>query len=491
MRLSATYAVWLWILPLGGCASMQPGLGFDNVQENVAGRTGMRIHWNTGSAADQEVANAIDALPEHGLTAEDAVQIALLNNHELNAVYEELDLAQADLVQAGLLRNPVLSGEFRFSTGGGSGSGVVLDMTQDFVSLLYAPLRKGRAEAAFEQAKLRVTASVVDVASEVRSAFYEYQAMEQMRELRGTVADATAASYDLAKRLRAAGNNRDLDVTNERDLYEQAKIDLALAEEDVVQARERVNALMGVWGKQTEWSAPKRLPAMPNEESYANSLERRAIEASLDLGIARREIEVAARSLGIARPFAWLTDLEAGGAAERDLDGAWSVGPSLSLPLPLYDQGQGAIGKAQAQLRQANEHYFARAVEVRSRVRAAQSALLSARDRARYYEQIILPLREQLVSQTQLQYNAMQVSAFQLLEAKRRQISAGAEYVEALRDYWIDRCRLEQILNGRLVPIESAGVRTTAALRHTGLSEETGRPLEHRHTGPRPIASPE
>src|SRR5262249_28066252 len=159
-----------------------------------------------------------------------------------------------------------------------------------------------------------------------------------------------------------------------------------------------LNALMGVWGAQTTWTSAMRLPAVPDSEIPAVGLERRAIESSLDLAVARRDIEIAARSLGIADPYGWLTDAEIGLAPEREIEGGiWSVGPSLSLPIPLFDQGQGAIGKAQAQLRQATEHFYARAVEIRSRVRAAYSVLASSHDRARYYEGVIVPLRGQLV----------------------------------------------------------------------------------------------
>jgi len=451
-----------------GCAAMKPGMGFDDaggVREGVADRTGLKVHWNSGSKEDAEAAAAVNSLLEQSLTADQAVQVALLNNHELQAVYEELNLAQADVVQAGLLRNPVFSGEVRFATSGG-GTTVVLDLAQDFVSLLYAPLRTGRAEAAFEAAKLHVTAVVVDMAGEVRSAFYEYQAAEQAREMRSTVLAGTQASFELARRLRAAGNTRELDVLNEQDLYEQARVDLALAEEVVVQARERLNALMGLWGGQTSWRAEAMLPSLPAEDPSPESVERRAIEQSLDLGIARREIEIAARALGIAKPFGWLTDTEVGVAAERDGDGSWSVGPSFSLPVPLFDQGQGAVGKAQAQLRQASERYHARAVEVRSRVRAAHSVVLSARARARYYQEVILPQRQRIVEETQLQYNGMQVSTFQLLQVKRNQVEAGASFIEALRDYWVARTRLEQIMGGRLTVLEGTGPSSPGSRSH-------------------------
>ena len=442
---------------LCGCASMKPGMGFDDVQRTVSERSGARVHWNTGSEADAEVNAAIESMLEQELTADEAVQIGLLNNRDLQALYEELNIAQADLVQAGLLRNPIFSGQVRFATTG-SGTGVELDVAQDFISLLWLPLQKARAEASFEAAKVRVTAAVLDAAFATRMAFYDYQAAEQTREMRATVLEATSASYDLAKRLRQAGNNRDLDVSNERALYEQSKVNLAAAEALTINLRERVNALMGLWGAQTQWRAATRLPDLPEQQQSTDSIERQAIEASLDLALLRRETEVAARALGIAKPFGWLDDAEIGVAAEREVEGDWSVGPSLALPIPLFDQGQASVGRAQAQLRQAAERYIARAVEIRARVRAAHSAVMSAYDLARYYQHIILPLRQQIIDETQLQYNAMQVSPFELLQAKRDQIDAGAEYIMALRDYWQARAAFDQILDGRMTPFERSAI---------------------------------
>lgn len=454
MRTTTTLTATLALALLAGCAGLKPGLGFDDVSKSISERAGVRPHWNNGSKEDQEARDAVAALLQRELTADEAVQVALLNNHELQAVYEELNLAQADIVQAGLLRNPVFSGEIRFATSGG-GTGVVLDVAQDFVSLLSMPLRKGRAEAAFEAAKVRVTAAVLDAGFGVRTAFYDYQAAEQTREMRATVLEATSASYELAKRLRAAGNFRELDVLNERTLYEQSKIDLAAAESHVVATREHLNAMMGLWGGQTQWHAAAHLPALPDQVSPAEGLEGKAVAASLDLALLRREAEVAARSAGIAKPFAWLDGADVGAAAERETDGQWSVGPSLALPIPLFDQGQATIGAAEARYRQAAERTIARAIEIRSRVRAAHAGVVAAHDRGRYYEKVILPLHQRTVDETQLHYNAMQVSAFQLLQARRDQVNAGAEYVASIHDYWEAQAALDQILAGRMTPFES------------------------------------
>ncbi len=459
---------------LSGCATMKPGLGFDDVRSQVSERAGVRTHWNNGTLADDEARAAVASLLEAELTADAAVQLALLNNHELQAVYEGLSIAQADVVQAGLLRNPVFSGEVRFASGGG-GTAVVLDVAQDFVSLLSMPLRRGRAEASFEAAKLRVTAGVLDMAYEVRTAFFDYQAAEQSRDMRRTVLEATAASYDLATRLRAAGNNRELDVLRERTFYEQSRLELAQAETAASRERERMNSLMGLWGEPSaRWRASARLPALPDEAISLEGLESRAIGASLDLAILRREAEIAARSAGIARPFAWLDETQVGIAGERETEGGWSVGPSVALPIPLFDQGQATIGEAQARYRQASERLVARAVEIRARVRAAHGDVLAAQQRVRFYEGVILPLRSQIIEQTQLQNNAMQVSAFELLQAKRDQITAGGEYVGALHDYWRARATLDSLIQGRMRSFQEAASSGESTTMTPGSSGDGG-----------------
>jgi cobalt-zinc-cadmium efflux system outer membrane protein len=57
---------------------------------------------------------------------------------------------------------------------------------------------------------------------------------------------------------------------------------------------------------------------------------------------------------------------------------------------------------------------------------------------------------ERIVNEVQLQYNAMQLGAFELLRAREQQIRTAIAYIETLRDYWLARTDLDQILSGRL-----------------------------------------
>jgi len=438
-----------------GCARMSPGLGFDEVSQGVHSRLGAAPRWNRGTREDAEAQRALAMLLARELTADAAVQIALLNNRDLQATYEELDIAQADLVRAGLLRNPVFSGELRFDTEGG-GTGIGLDIAQDFLSLLTMSLRRSAASAGFEATKARVTAEVVRTAFETRAAFHEYQAAEEIAGLRETVVQATAASAELARRVREAGNTPELDLLGEQVLHEQAQLDLENASADAAQARERLNVLMGVWGEDTRWRAAARLPELGAGDDMPFDAERLAIAASLDLVEARALVDQTAISARLARPVAWLDGAEAGATAEREVEGGWSVGPTVSVPIPVFDLGGAARGEAAARLRQAANRYYATAVRVRASTRAAVAAVEWARARVLQHQTVILPLHERIVQQAQLQYNAMQISGFQLLQTKRDHIAAGVSSIEALRDYWTARASLDRLIAGAPAALEGA-----------------------------------
>lgn len=127
--------------------------------------------------------------------------------------------------------------------------------------------------------------------------------------------------------------------------------------------------------------------------------------------------------------------------------------------------------------RQSEARFRALAVKVRSEVRRARNHMLSARARVEYYRKVLLPLRGTIVEQTQLEYNAMLVGVFQLLQAKQAEIEAGRGYIEALRDYWIARAELEHAVGGRL---QDSSVGTS----RDGKTKTESRPNQTDHNTP-------
>jgi outer membrane protein, heavy metal efflux system len=442
---------WVVVLlfSLTGCASVNLNAGFPEVSALVEERYATSIVWNNGTELDKEAAEKLRSLLQRNLTADSAVQIAMLNNRDLQAIYADLGVAQADLVQAGLFRNPVLDAAVFFPLSGVRPD-FQLSVVFSFLDALYVPLRKRVAAAAFEEVKLRVTGAVLDFAAQVRTAFYTHQANGQMLELRQAVVQALTASLEVSRRLHEAGNISDLDLARDRALAESSKLALRSAEIAERQSREQLNGLMGAWGEQIGWSIDQRLPDIPAQELQLDGIERVVLERSIDLSHARQRIIAAGQQVGYDRATALFPEMDIGGGAEREGEEAWKVGPSLAVPIPLFDQGQARIGRAIAEMRRAQQEYYALAVRIRSTARAVQDRVRGAQDRALYYRDILLPLHERIVNEAQLQYNAMQIGILQLLRDRQQQIETGVAYVEALREYWFARADLAQISSGRL-----------------------------------------
>jgi outer membrane protein, heavy metal efflux system len=446
MKTIRNFGLLLSVGALAGCAHVDPNPAFADLARTVHLRTGKRVQWNRGSAEDAQAQSAVASLLGRPLTADSAVQIALLNNHSLQATYEELGIAQADLVEAGLLRNPIFTFEKRFP-----GQALEADLFKEFIDLLLLPLRKRIAAAQFEAAKLRVSHEVLMTAAEVRAAFYEHQGDQQLVDLRKTVADATERSAETALKMHEAGNLRDLDLASEQATNAQAKIELARTQANAVASREKLNKLMGAFGAQTNWTVTPRLPQVPSSDISISHLESRAIQQRLDLAAARQQFVAEARARGIARAEAILQGAEIGGHYEHEVEGSvHSIGPSVNVPIPIFNQGQPASARANAKMRQAEQRYLALAAEIRSDVRAARDKMLLARRQVDYFKSTALPMRTRVTEESQLQYNAMQITPFQLLQAKQEEVKTGADSIEALRDYWVARAELEKAVGGSL-----------------------------------------
>jgi cobalt-zinc-cadmium efflux system outer membrane protein len=403
-----------------------------------------------GDGESKELANAVGMLLETNLTAQSAVALALLNNRSLQAEFEEIGISQAELAQASRLRNPEIAGSWRFPDRPPGRADVEYSAAGDFLDLLTLPARKKIAARNLEQTKLRVAYEVLRLAHEVQTAFYTLQAREQFVKRLNATVQLNEAAADLSRRQYDAGNINDLELHNQQAAHAQARLDFAQARTQTRVERERLNRLLGLWGKQTDWKLADELPSLPEKELPLENLESLAVGQRLDLAAARNQAQAVGNALQLKSTTRFLPGVIVGVDTERNTDGQRVTGPTLSLELPLFDQGQPAVARLAARYRQAQRSFEALAVNVRSEVREARDALVAARDAAEYFQKILLPQRQRILRETLLQYNAMQKSSYELLAAKEREQVAERGYIETLRDYWIARGELERAVGGRL-----------------------------------------
>ncbi len=435
----------------GACVNVPKQAGYDDVARMVSERTGHKTHWDQGAPEDAEVHRRVTELLAKELTEESAIQLALINNRNLQATYEDLGIAQADLVQAGLLRNPSLGFSIRFPEGSVGTVNTELSLVEDFLDLFMLPLRKRLAAEEFEHAKLRLADQVFRLVGEVRQQYYVIQAVQQLVELRRTVLEAAQTSAELAERQQRAGNIGDLEFETERGTYQQAKLDLARDELQLELQRERFTRLLGLWGSQTDWTVSARLADLPSSENALDHLESLAIARRLDLAAARQEAQVFAQALQVAKTSRFVGAVEVGVSRSVGPEaGIRVIGPTLRLELPLFDRRQGLIRRLEAQLNQSEKRLAALSIDARSEVRVARLALLSQREVVEHYRKVLLPIRERIVGLSQQRYNAMLLGVFQLLLAKQAEVEAYRQYIESVRDYWIARAELERVAGGSL-----------------------------------------
>jgi cobalt-zinc-cadmium efflux system outer membrane protein len=439
---------------LAGCASTSPAPAFRDTARLVAERTGRHIFWNQGSTEDEAVARRLRELLSVPLTLDASVQIALLNNEDLQATYEELSLAQADLVQAGLLQNPVFGVGVSVPVAGQGvlgqalSPGFSLSVTQDFLSILLLSARKKVAASALEATKCRVGDAVIRIAFEAESAYYTLQAAEQIVAMRETILGAGEAALDLATRQHDAGNASDLDLATERAVVEQVRTDLKRSTTDVLVAREALTRIMGLWGADTEFTVPSKLPDPPPLEVPLEHQESLAIDRRLDLAAARGDLQTLSYALATAKNQRFIGAASVGAEFERSPEGYSTVGPTASIELPLFDQKQAVIARLEALVRQAKARETALAVGIRSEVRTARGRVLAARDVVDQYSKVVVPLREQVVTLSEEQYDSMLLGVYPLLVAKQAEVNAYREFIESLRDYWIARADLGRVTGG-------------------------------------------
>src|SRR5262249_3531348 len=188
-------------------------------------------------------------------------------------------------------------GDARFPDGPPSATNVELSIAQEFFDVLVISLRKKVAAIQLAKTKLGVGDSVLKLAAEVKTAFYELQAEQQLLTQLTAIKDANGAALELAQRQHEAGNINDLNLANQQGSYSQSKIDIAETTASMRGGREKLNRLMGLWGEDTNWEIGDELPSLPSTDFSLAQLESLAISQRLDLAATKAELGAIVGSL--------------------------------------------------------------------------------------------------------------------------------------------------------------------------------------------------
>jgi hypothetical protein len=432
---------------LGGCTTVAPSGGFAGAAALARERTGVEPRLARDEAAARALAHSVQAMLGAPLGMDDAVKVAVLAHPGLQASYWKVGIAQADLAQAGRLANPVLG--FKHTAGGGD---VIIErtFTVNLVKLLTMPLASTLEARRFEQVRLDVAREIEQHARATRIAWVEAVAAAQALEYARQVNAAAEASAELAGRMARTGNMNQLDLARQQVFHAEAGAALARAGNHAVSTREQLTRLLGLWGKDAQFSLPAHLPEPPAAPAQLEDVERIAIEQRLDVQAAKRDAQATAADLGLTRATRFVNVLDLGYVTQTAHDVPTARGYELTLELPLFDWGGARVARSEGVYMQAVNRVAQAAVTARSEARESYLDYRTAYDVAVHYRDHIIPLRKRISQEVLLRYNGMLLSAQDLLADSREQAGAVSGYIDALKEFWTAHANLEAALGVRL-----------------------------------------
>jgi outer membrane protein TolC len=434
------------LLVLAGCATLSDDGGFATVERLTREKAGKDVKWARSGGERDVLAQRVAGLLAGPLTVDDAVQIALLNNPGLQAEFANLGLAEADMVSAGRLPNPGFS--FK-RTRRGDEIEVERGLHFDLARLLALPLTARMEAQRFELAKGNAATAAIRLAGETRKAYFHAVAAEEAVRYMRKVRDVADASAELARRMASVGNWSRLQQAREQGFYADAALNVARAEHAAVRSREALTRLLGLWGTQTAFNLPERLPDLPKTPDDQPDIEQRAMRSRLDVIGARLEAEALAANLGLSKTTRFINVLELGVSRETSNEAPARRGYEISLELPLFDWGTTKVAKAETRYMQAVNRAAETAINARSEVRESYQGYRLSYDIARHYRDEVVPVRKRIADENLLRYNGMLIGVFDLLADARAQIGSVNSYIEALRDFWLAESELQMAMIGK------------------------------------------
>ena len=303
------------------------------------------------------------------------------------------------------------------------------------------PARTRIASDQFAQAELRAAEETLRVAAETRRAYLRAVAAREIVAALGEAKANAEASAELAGHLKQTGAVNKLDQARREVFATETDAELVGARQQAVAAREKLTRLMGLWHSDLDAYLPSALPRLPGSTRSVRAIEQNALNARVDVQMARPRWRRWRSPMGsrARRTSSMCSMPQASPRLQKDKGEkrAEGGGYELVLEVPLFDFGKANVREAEQRYLEAANRLGQLGVNAASEAREAYGAYRATFAIARKYEGEVLPLHQTISAETELQYNAMQIDAFALLQAAREQVRAKVAGIEAKRNFWL------------------------------------------------------
>ena len=438
-------------LLLAGCTSVNIDQAVLDANDTTKAFSQGKLELSRTVQQQQARAKLSSELLAQPLSMDDAVQLALANSPAVQTLLAQswADMAQTN--QAGRIANPLFTFErMRF------GSELELGRLLSFglLDLLTLPQRQLISRGQVAQARVQLSANVVEQVTQVRQAWVRALAAQQTLEYAHQVNRTAQASAELARRMQQVGNFNKLQRARQQVFYADAVAQLASSQHAAIAAREELTRQLGLTDAQAaQLKLPERLPDLPKEPRQPGVVSANATQQRLDVQMARHQLDIAGKSQGL-NLITSLVDVELGIRRDTVFDNALATqtprkGYELGIRLPIFDWGSARRDAMNAQSLAAANRYDSTVRSASSQLRESHSAYRTAYDVAKHYRDEIVPLRKTMAEENLLRYNGMLIGVFELLADTREQISSVIAAINAYQQFWLADAALAASMTGK------------------------------------------
>lgn len=396
-----------------------------------------QITGHTGNLPDRQLRFALPdgVMLDDGLSEDEAVAVALWNNAQLHTDLAALGLARADLLDAGLLRNPILQ--------------IVLPLGpyRQFESLLNFPFevfwqrrkRVAAASAELERVAVSLEQNALNLMRDVRLTYIDLWLVGQRARLAEEAVRVRGQIVRLTNVRLRVGEIGDIEAT-------AARLDESLAVEQAVRLRREVsiaqNRLRQWLGMSAEMpftlSEPKGEPAAVQVALKADSsasleeMRKLAFASRPDLRAAELAMEAAAKRAKWEQSrittLAGLLNLKQGEGVP------FAPRPGLLAELPIFNRNQGGIARADAEVERAAWQYLAVQQRIAGEVQEAFHLQQQARESLTVWQTQVMPQAAENARLSERAFNKGDQSYLFVLDAVRRVVDVRVREVELRAD---------------------------------------------------------
>lgn len=442
----------IFLIP--GCGPrVQVGSEFAELKRKTVKATGSSIHMNIDACnAIVDVSNFENRI-QTGLTRIEAVSIALQNNPELQADFQNLGIAKADLVQAGLYTNPTVNSVFRFPTashGPGTAQTNIETVAAFRLSDLWqVPLAKNVAEDLLEIVSLRILATILTIVEQTKIAYDQCIAAELQITNTKELLKATQELQEEIYYRQHYGYTADIDKDFIDAQLAQLKSELDQRAADVSLAYIHLKKLMGVMPSPEPIELlDGLLQTIPVPE--LSLLEESAFANRPEMQIAYIKIKQYRDTISYERSKI-LKVVDIGLAYKQDFDKPFrGWGPYVDIQLPIFDTNYAQIARAEFLLRQAEKELIAQKIRIHEEVKNPYTAINALIKEILWYTNSVIPSHEKAIDYAYTYANTMQLNMEKTIETKIKYFQAYTQLIDKQYHAMKELAQLERAVGKNL-----------------------------------------